>query len=157
MPLLSAASAVTCPRPCGRGGFKQGKALRCYFRGDVPAHAGGVDLSPNHRVIRYGLIVPAHAGGVDLSLTECFDCHVECVPAHAGGVDLSVSQQHWFWFASVPAHAGGVDLSLTQLRQPLTAWSPRPCGRGGFKLRSLCQSVPAHSVPAHAGGVDLSS
>ncbi len=38
---------VPRPRPCGRGGFKHDKANEPAGSGEVPAHAGGVDLSDN--------------------------------------------------------------------------------------------------------------
>ena len=55
----------------------------------VPAHAGGVDLSPNAVQFKKSAVVPAHAGGVDLSMTKRMNLPDQAVPAHAGGVDLS--------------------------------------------------------------------
>jgi len=78
-----------CPRPCGRGGFKLISLGTGAGLDNVPAHAGGVDLSWQNITIAIVSAVPAHAGGVDLSW-DCVSCvHSFHVPAHAGGVDLS--------------------------------------------------------------------
>ena len=51
---------------------------------------------------------------------------------------------------------GGVDLSFIDDYQFERIWSPRPCGRGGFK-RVLQELVHLGGVPARVGGVDLST
>ena len=59
-----------CPRPCGRGGFKPYSRSADCRHADVPAHAGGVDLSLTSVMGYIKDSVPAHAGGVDLSRKE---------------------------------------------------------------------------------------
>ena len=55
---------------------------------------------------------------------------------------------------SVPARVGGVDLSLGCLIDFPQVFSPRPCGRGGFKHNQvhrhfLCEQSP----PVWAGWI----
>ena len=126
---------MTCPRPCGRGGFKRQFVARHYACSPVPAHAGGVDLSSARMRAWKTSSVPAHAGGVDLSGLEDADTGSRNRPR--------------------PCGRGGFKLGLRPEAREV-GQRPRPCGRGGFKQYQKDSNIISDSVPAHAGGVDLS-
>ena len=115
-----------------------------------------MDLSFKPELFRGLESVPAHAGGVDLSIYE-YDLGTSyTVPAHAGGVDLSSTTplpERWS-FSPRPCGRGGFKPVLDVVLG--FDLCPRPCGRGGFKLVSRLQELQNEAVPAHAGGVDLS-
>ena len=123
---------VFCPRPCGRGGFKQLTHVFCDLRHAVPARVGGVDLSSSSMTALLHSLVPARVGGVDLS---------------------STNRMSWLQ-GVVPARVGGVDLSKSAYKRSEFPVGPRPCGRGGFKpyLKERKASADA-SPPVWAGWI----
>ena len=76
------------------------------------------------------------------------------VPARVGGVDLSNNCQCITVGTAVPARVGGVDLSCAFRRFAARVSSPRPCGRGGFKLLIYYQfHLTLMSPPVWAGWI----
>ena len=96
---------------------------------------------------------PCGRGGFKLSLlfgSSSWDL----VPAHAGGVDLSLNRAVRLSEAHVPAHAGGVDLSNLDCIDKILIIRPRPCGRGGFKLKGIKKVKDGDpSPPMRAGWI----
>ena len=82
--------------------------------------------------------------------------HLAGVPARVGGVDLSHTDDVADAISNVPARVGGVDLSTSKVNNAPPPYSPRPCGRGGFKHRRMGAEEHRKAVPARVGGVDLS-
>ena len=58
--------------------------------------------------------------------------HIE-VPARVGGVDLSNNYDAMRAFLMCPRPCGRGGFKLSHLSQSISSASPRPCGRGGFK------------------------
>ena len=73
-------------------------------------------------------------GGGDLSSDTSGIVSYYSVPARVGGVDLSDGISFCTINGVVPARVGGVDLSIDEPPFLDDDGSPRPCGRGGFKL-----------------------
>ena len=99
--------------------------------------------------------VPAHAGGVDLSLLlERQGILVDLVPAHAGGVDLSSSGQCINENQRRPRPCGRGGFKLYYDDRHICPAGPRPCGRGGFKqVVSFCPDRHPWSPPMRAGWI----
>ena len=73
-----------------------------------------------------------------------------------GGVDLSIMWICKGQGSKVPARVGGVDLSTLNGHGKELQRSPRPCGRGGFKLHELLPGcLPARPRPCGRGGFKL--
>ena len=76
------------------------------------------------------------------------------VPARVGGVDLSQIFRQLLRHIVVPARVGGVDLSDMVVLDESSSFSPRPCGRGGFKPSSVWQPIIwLESPPVWAGWI----
>ena len=101
---------------------------------NVPARVGGVDLSIFCPLLLSLAFRPRPCGRGGFKphlLVE--DSLQRRVPARVGGVDLSSTCDWSERFGFVPARVGGVDLSFPATGGSYCAYSPRPCGRGGFK------------------------
>ena len=78
----------------------------------------------------------------------------DSVPARVGGVDLSAEIDIHTAVCIVPARVGGVDLSVECSVRKHLAERPRPCGRGGFKLKEApVNPFDSSSPPVWAGWI----
>ena len=78
------------------------------------------------------------------------------VPARVGGVDLSSRRPQSIPSIARPRPCGRGGFKLKGSRLRLSFRCPRPCGRGGFKLNEVAVYLVEPGVPARVGGVDLS-
>ena len=122
---------------------------------NVPAHAGGVDLSFFISIIfNISYYVPAHAGGVDLSTgtDEEFGKLSGPRPCGRGGFKPVIEGGFPCGLSPRPCGRGG--FKRVGADRTLERVGPRPCGRGGFKLTfESLDLMSASSPPMRAGWI----
>ena len=106
-----------CPRPRGRGGFKQIDYNNFSFVMEVPVREDGVDLSVCCWSETHLQKCPRPRGRGGFKLHKSQKVRRALVPVREDGVDLSLLHQSQVVSKIVPVREDGVDLSICGISQ----------------------------------------